>query len=373
MKNTGTESIIGISLCLPKLEAVGSSWNCESFSKMLKLMVLEFDNLMINSAPKFLPNSLIILKWRWYPSKFLPASYRPNLLLELHMENSKLVQLWDGKLDLPYLKYMGLSNSKNLTKIPDVSDDCASLKLLPKPSKLLNLPSTKFAEFSFSSVNCYGLVDEEGWNNGILSIIRILATQGIPPVFQKFNIVTPGSQIPGWFSDQSEGDSLIVQLPQESCSRWMGIAFCVVTADLGNPAALGCEFLRMNCFWNGNCCNFSGFKVTGHFVRAHLWIFYMTHKEIRHTFSHYNYNKIWLTDMANVVFSFKASYGRFGKEKFLNVKKCGARLVCEQDLEELLRTTVNSLKRTRDEEGPSGSGSSNNVSLFKRLKGRLFS
>lgn len=162
-------------------------------------------------------------------------------------------------------------------------------------------------------------------------------------MLEKFNIVTPGSQIPGWFRNQSEGDSLIVQLPPESCSKWMGIAFCVVTADLENPAALGCELLGMNCFWNGNCCNYSGYKVTGHFLKAHLWIFYMTREDIRHTFSYYNYNKIWLTNTTTVVFSFKASYQGFGKENILNVKKCGARLVCEQDLEELLHTTVNSL------------------------------
>ncbi|KAK9901855.1 hypothetical protein M0R45_001914 [Rubus argutus] len=622
LRNTGTEAIKGIRLYLPELEEADLSWNLESFSKMLKLTVLEFHNLMIHSAPKFLPNSLRILNWSLYPSKFLPASYRPNLLVELHMRNSKLVQLWDGKLDLPNMKCMVLSFSKNLTKIPDVSgipnlevlelpnctelveihpsfavlkkltrlqltgcksiksfpselemdslrllglggcsklrsipefgihmknltsldlsgtliekipssmerlvglenlvmnrcskleelpeflrkmeclkqlsisetairepppflfqmgnlellhfdgkstmtgkldvgfwglfgskspqplgfvlptlrdlrsvvslnlvdhnlcegaipddigycmtslrfvdlsgnnfvtlpasikflsmletfnvercprlqqlpdlpsnhmldviaDDCAALKLLSEPLILLSSPSTKSAEFTFSSVNCYGLVDEEGRNNEILSMIRRLAAEGIPPIFQRFNIVSPGSQIPWWFSNQSEGDSLIVQLPPESCSRWMGIAFCVVTADLGNPVAIGCEFLSMKCFWNGNCCNFSGFKVSGHFVRAHLWIFYMTREDIRHTFSYYNHNKIWLTNTTN---------------------KCGARLVCEQDLEELLHTTVKSLKRTHDysdyEEGPSGSGSSNKESLFKRLKGRLFS
>ncbi|KAM5562385.1 hypothetical protein ABKV19_017555 [Rosa sericea] len=120
-ENTGAESIKGIRLCLPRLEEAGSSWNCENFSKMLKLTVLEFNNLKISSGPNFLPNSLRILKWDWYPSKFLPASFRPNLLTELIMTDSKLVQLWDGKLDLPHLIDMNLARSKNLTKTPDVS------------------------------------------------------------------------------------------------------------------------------------------------------------------------------------------------------------------------------------------------------------
>ncbi|KAM5583656.1 hypothetical protein ABKV19_003502 [Rosa sericea] len=118
-RNTGTEAIKGIRLRLPRLEEADSSWNCECFSKMLKLMFLEFDNLIISSGPKFLPNSLIILRWNWYPSKSLPASFQPNLLAELQMEESKLVRLWDGRQDLPNLKYMNLRESENLEETPD--------------------------------------------------------------------------------------------------------------------------------------------------------------------------------------------------------------------------------------------------------------
>lgn len=167
-----------------------------------------------------------------------------------------------------------------------------------------------------------------------------------------------------------------MELPPDSCSRWMGIAFCAVTADLGNSSALENAFLGIKCLWNGNCCNYTGYELSGCFMKAHLWIFYMPREEIRHTFSYYNCDKTWLTDTTNVVFSFKASYRRFGKEKILKVKKCGARLVCQQDLNELLYCTVNRRKRTReysDEAGPGGNGGSNGQSLFKRLKGRLFS
>ncbi|XP_050365463.1 disease resistance protein RUN1-like [Argentina anserina] len=114
-------SIKGIRLCLSELEEADSTWNYESLSNMLSLRHLEFDNLITSSGPKFLPNSLRVLRWSWFPSKSLPASYSPNLLTELKMENSKLVQLWDGRLDLPTLKYMDLRNSKNLIKTPDVT------------------------------------------------------------------------------------------------------------------------------------------------------------------------------------------------------------------------------------------------------------
>nr|XP_011466312.1 PREDICTED: TMV resistance protein N-like isoform X2 [Fragaria vesca subsp. vesca] len=135
--NTGTEAIKGIRLSLSELEEADSNWNFECFSKMLKLMFLEFDNLIVSSGPKFLPNSLIILRWSWYPSKSLPACFRPNLLAELKMRNSQLVVLWDGRLDLPTLKCMDLSVSKYLKKTPDFTgmpnlenlnlDDCEGL------------------------------------------------------------------------------------------------------------------------------------------------------------------------------------------------------------------------------------------------------
>ncbi|KAL6142743.1 hypothetical protein ACLB2K_061019 [Fragaria x ananassa] len=117
--NTGTEAIKGIRLSLSELEEADSNWNFECFSKMLKLMFLEFDNLIVSSSPKFLPNSLIILRWSWYPSKSLPTCFGPNLLAELEMQNSQLVELCDGRLDLPKLKHMDLSVSKYLKKTPD--------------------------------------------------------------------------------------------------------------------------------------------------------------------------------------------------------------------------------------------------------------
>ncbi|KAL6204584.1 hypothetical protein ACLB2K_021851 [Fragaria x ananassa] len=153
--NTGTKAIRGIRLCLPRLEEADMNWNCEGFSKMSELMFLEFDNLRIKSAPQFLPCSLRTLKWSWYPSRFLPASYRPDLLVELKMEDSKIVKLWDGKQDLPNLKRMNLWGSNNLTKTPDFTGipnleilglgRCASLvEIHPsitvhKKLKLLNL------------------------------------------------------------------------------------------------------------------------------------------------------------------------------------------------------------------------------------------
>ncbi|CAL2276068.1 unnamed protein product [Prunus armeniaca] len=118
MNNLGTGAIEGMVLALPKLKEVPR--NCtEAFNEMHGLRLLHFDNVMFSSCPKFLPNSLRIIHWSWYPSKLLPSSFEPHLLSKLEMKNSKLVRLWDGAKDFPNLKYMDLSDSDKLTSIPD--------------------------------------------------------------------------------------------------------------------------------------------------------------------------------------------------------------------------------------------------------------
>ena len=76
-----------------------ADWNCEAFSKMINLKFLEVDNVIISSMsiPRILPNSLRIIKWSGYPSRFLPPGFQPNFLIALEMCNSKLVRLWDGR------------------------------------------------------------------------------------------------------------------------------------------------------------------------------------------------------------------------------------------------------------------------------------
>ncbi|KAL6269263.1 hypothetical protein ACE6H2_026174 [Prunus campanulata] len=120
INNTATDKIIGISLCMATL-VEKANWNCEAFSKMLNLKFLEFDNVIISSSPRILPNSLRSIKWSSYPSGFLPSGFQPKFLIALEMPNSKLVRLWDGRKDLPNLKKMDLGNSKKLTSTPDFS------------------------------------------------------------------------------------------------------------------------------------------------------------------------------------------------------------------------------------------------------------
>ncbi|ONH89912.1 hypothetical protein PRUPE_8G023700 [Prunus persica] len=118
MHNSGTGAIEAIGLRLPKLEEV--HWDCsEAFSKMHQLRLHEFDNVIVSSGPKDLPNSLRIIRWSWYPSKSLPSSFEPRFLVKLNMKHSKLSHLWDGAKVLSNLKVIDLCYSDQLTSTPD--------------------------------------------------------------------------------------------------------------------------------------------------------------------------------------------------------------------------------------------------------------
>ncbi|KAL6142721.1 hypothetical protein ACLB2K_060998 [Fragaria x ananassa] len=587
--NTGTEAIKGIRLSLSELEEADSNWNFECFYKMLKLMFLEFDNLIVSSGPKFLPNTLIILRWNWYPSKSLPASFRPNLLAELKMQKGKFVKLWDGRQDLPKLKRMDLSVSKYLKKTPDFTgmpdledldlkdceglvevhpsiavhkklkwlklygcknvksfpskiemdslkslnlsycsklkipefgegmqklsylcmpstaieelpssiehlvglevldmsgcpklkklventgeteclkpfmrsklgslfrrkslepslpspralpslvsldltdchlrqgvipddigycfpslshlwlgrndfitlpasikclsklhfidlrgckkfqqlpdlpsnngltvwaDDCDSLKKLSEPSQQGTSSNLEF--FRLTTVNCFGLIDNEGFTNGIFSMLRRLAAQGISPDFlsyrwihSSFEIVSPGSRISEWFDIRSEGGSLTVELPpdRENCkSEWMGIVFCVVFADQREPHTLECNDFLIEGLSPGVGVKhiYASEKYSLHLTNLrhmmgdHLWVSFMPRGLIQETTS------------CSFTVSFDAYCSWIDRIPCSNcVKRCGARLLYEQDLKNLLNPPTDIMKQREAEareEGPS--------------------
>ncbi|TQD73144.1 hypothetical protein C1H46_041328 [Malus baccata] len=584
--NTGTGAIEVISLCLPKVEEV-RQWNCEALSKMTGLRFLEFDNLIFSSGPEFLPCSLRIINWSFYPSKFLPTNFHPHLLTELNMSNSNLVRLWKGKMDLPNLKYISLRSSNKLKSTPDFSglpnletldllecknlveihptivilkrlkvldlswcesikslpnevemdslekipsskghlvglehlylrncknllnlpraicnlksliyldvrgclkihklpgdmdhlrvlelgttmkeplvgmknleylafegsdakaregwgllrllglgksrpdpscwglvlsslnrlcslrelrledceicegdipddigclsfleslelsgnnfvslpesirrlsklerlnldrckslqelpplpsnselyvslDDCTSLKRLTDASKLSSR-FTNLYDFWFTCKNCIALVQDEGWINTILSRILKFATEVLRPYSRRKapNVVWPGSEIPEWFSNQSVGNSVNVELPPPSCTNWLGIAFCLVFQDhkqnLANPTAPR----RFTIQFSENYLD-SLLAITtkvGSFVSEHLLVFYFPREQChREQFLFETY----FVDIENNV-----------KADFNSVKKCGARLVYKQDLEEL-NHTLKIWKRTHE-------------------------
>nr|ABF81430.1 TIR-NBS-LRR-TIR type disease resistance protein [Populus trichocarpa] len=119
MDNIGKEKIEAIFLDMPGIKE--AQWNMEAFSKMSRLRLLKINNVQLSEGPEDLSNKLRFLEWHSYPSKSLPASLQVDELVELHMANSSIEQLWYGCKSAINLKIINLSNSLNLSKTPNLT------------------------------------------------------------------------------------------------------------------------------------------------------------------------------------------------------------------------------------------------------------
>ncbi|KAL6132617.1 hypothetical protein ACLB2K_064857 [Fragaria x ananassa] len=264
--NTGTEAIKGIRLSLLALEETDSNWNFECFSKMLKLMFLEFDNLILwdgrQDLPKLKRMDLTVSK---YLKKTPDFTGMPNLeeLILIHCEG--LVEVHPSIAVHKKLKLLTLPGCKNVKSFPskiemdsleilDLSY-CSKLKILEfgegmEKLEVLNMigcPKLKKLVGNRGETECLK-PSMRSFTNEIFSMLSRLAAQGISPDFLSYNhihspfdIVSPGSRISEWFDIRSEGGLLTVELPldRKNCkSEWMGIVLCVVFADLKEPQTL---------------------------------------------------------------------------------------------------------------------------------------
>ncbi|XP_068322752.1 disease resistance protein RPV1-like [Pyrus communis] len=142
--NTGTTSVQAIFFNRSEFEEL--ELNDADFRSMSKLILLSVDFSKTGDYCKLrvslhLPNSLRYLYWRGYPLKSLPLKFSPESLVELHMPNSHVQQLWKDDKNLMNLKVINLCYSEDLTEVPNLSRspklehinllDCESLVKIP--------------------------------------------------------------------------------------------------------------------------------------------------------------------------------------------------------------------------------------------------
>ncbi|KAJ6861162.1 hypothetical protein NC651_037290 [Populus alba x Populus x berolinensis] len=121
MDNTGKEKIEAIFLDMPGIKE--AQWNMKAFSKMSKLRLLKINNVQLSEGPEDLSNKLRFLEWHSYPSKSLPAGLQVDELVELHMANSSIEQLWYG------CKIVGFMDEKRSDTVFPVSYDVEQSKM----------------------------------------------------------------------------------------------------------------------------------------------------------------------------------------------------------------------------------------------------
>jgi hypothetical protein len=161
-----------------------------------------------------------------------------------------------------------------------------------------------------------------------------------------FGIVIPGSKIPKWYSHQSVGTSVNLQVPSYLCNK-MGITFCAVFVlhQHHPPDQLDDLYLakphktRHLLGWkfsaNGHDCQTSTFfpfnEDSGKVESHHLWLYYLPPK-----FFKINWNKGWDTISANGFSQIGIKF--YTRGPGLEVKKCGIGVVYEQDIEDISQT-----------------------------------
>ncbi|XP_043816786.1 disease resistance protein RPV1 isoform X3 [Manihot esculenta] len=148
-RDKGTENIEGI-----LLDMSGNGYlelSPTAFMNMCNLRFLKFFNVstsgpgrvLLPSGLEFLPEELRYYHWEDYPLKSLPINFCPRNLVELRMPDSNLIQLWNQEKALESLKFLDLSYSFELTKVPDLSS-APNLEVLCLRgcSNLIEIPSS---------------------------------------------------------------------------------------------------------------------------------------------------------------------------------------------------------------------------------------
>ncbi|CAL5342764.1 unnamed protein product [Camellia sinensis] len=128
MDNTGTKKVEGIVVQYPDPSGLDSKdfrflkqlkLRPKAFAKMSNLRILKICCMHLSGDLKYLSNKLRYIHWLGYPMKFMPSTFQPKHLVELHLTYSSIEQLWEGTMHLDKLRIMNLSHSTYLTKSPD--------------------------------------------------------------------------------------------------------------------------------------------------------------------------------------------------------------------------------------------------------------
>ncbi|KHG24892.1 TMV resistance N [Gossypium arboreum] len=237
---------------------------------------------------------------------------------------------------LSKLSSLQLTDCKRLKSLPELPlgiklwvDGCGSLEVVAQSTTAcLSRLSGYICAF-----NCFKLA--EG-NNAVTMLKTRLKT--VANAREKYNIFIPGSEIPIWFSSQTDDSSksiIKMQLPPNflNDTKFLGFAFCCLFfSDFNNKPWRG-EHISYRVVIHGRNYSrkvFSNFwHLEGNSTRTtedHLWIHYFPCAIINLSSLRKLATPLQMEVVVNI----------FGINSV--VKKCGARIVHEKDLEEMDHT-----------------------------------
>ena len=150
-----------------------------------------------------------------------------------------------------------------------------------------------------------------------------------------FHIEIPGSEIPKWFSHQNVGGSVNLQVPSDLLgNKLMGIAVCAVfVLRKHHPLhQLHVQDHGLRCSIGGSIMDDIISEEFGKIESYQLWLEYFPSTRLRA-----DWKEILNKVDANGFSQIEVKFEPFGPA--LEVTKCGAHLVSERDIEDLINQT----------------------------------
>nr|XP_048333643.1 disease resistance protein RPP2B-like [Ziziphus jujuba var. spinosa] len=256
----------------------------------------------------------------------------------LDVGRNKFISLPDSISQLAKLKFLGLAHCNLLQTMPELPSsieyvearDCSSLATLSNAFKEITC-----TDLALSFINCYKLKQNQDIKNLMVTLLKAylqsllkIQNQELSHLIGHFDIVIPGTIVPGWFRHQKMGSSVRIKLPKKwSNNNWIGFVFCVVFDVYENHGHLkseNSEEITCQLYTEEDPIS-TGFGLNisrGTLIESsHLWIHYISNESFRERMAMWNRTSY-----------IEASFGTGSQS--LDVKKCGFRVVYKQDVEE---------------------------------------
>ncbi|XP_061350521.1 disease resistance protein RUN1-like [Gastrolobium bilobum] len=334
---------------LKKLDISETVMHSQSTSSIFKRFLLPYPLLYSrihkDSATCLLPSLPSFSCLRYLDLSFCDLVQIPDAIGSIHclerlyLEGNNFVRLTCSLKELSKLVFLNLSHCKHLTSLPELPLGTPSGTYIPEHLRIRKL-------YVF---NCPNLGERERCSSMIFPWITevIQARQESSSGICWIDIVVPGSEIPRWFSNQTVGCSLRVDLsPIMHDNNWIGIACCVVFVALTDPITLRNEQIpylqiRFTCKADQIISGYSLCRLDEGLVTVesdHMWLYYFPREQSVDFMSRAARKKGETHDLEDikmeVLFDHLGSYGeRSGLGAQLEVKNCGYHWVFKKDLE----------------------------------------
>ncbi|KAH1084175.1 hypothetical protein J1N35_023936 [Gossypium stocksii] len=257
----------------------------------------------------------------------------------LHVEGNNFITIPLALTQLSELKLLALSNCMKLNSLPELPtgiedvwlDDCSSLEVVASPSKVCNLVDS----VAIKAFNCFKLAE----NINALTLLR-KHIKAFANSRKMFDIIMPGSEIPEWFSQQK--CDFFIKIPlrinlQED-SEWIGVACCCIFVN--NDASRDVGFIDCGALMHGRNprqIERRGWLVGKRFnkpiMKDHIFLrYWLRDKLYPFKYGGCETNNLRTRDCLDHKYD---GLHVFFNGHSLKVKKCGVRIVCEKDLEEI--------------------------------------